>query len=259
LRDSTFTVFGNDDFFVEDECVSGATAGPNCEKQNPSFDWNHGDDQEAIASTWQGWVGPDVAHLGVDGRVWTDHTDAEPTLMTLAGLRSDYLSDGRPISQIIDRRSAPRAIASNEFTYDALSSAYKQLNAPFGDFAQDALNISTSAVTKPDAQYQAWDAQLAACQALRQPLATDIDRMLNGASFGGGFNARAAWSDLLGAEVLLRDIQHLEHAPFPPSHTVCSNGRHGGGNEGFGGPGSSDPHRSPGRGSDRGHTHKRGR
>ena len=106
-------------------------------------------------------------------------------------------------------------------------------------------------MTKPDTQYQAWDAQLAACQALRQPLATDIDRMLSSASFGGRFDTRAAWSDLLQAGALLRDVQSLEHAPFPPSHTVCSTRRYGGRNGGSRGPWRS--------GFDRGHTHKRGR
>lgn len=107
--------------------------------------------------------------------------------------------------------------------------------------------------TYSDAQYQAWDTQLAACQALRQPLATDIDRMLSGASFGGGFDTRAAWSDLLRAEVLLRDVQGLEHAAVPPSHIVCSTRRNG-----ARGPWSSGSHRSPRWGSDRG-AHKRGR
>jgi hypothetical protein len=82
--------------------------------------------------------------------------------------------------------------------------------------------------------------------------------MLNGASFGGGFDTRAAWSDLLQAEVLLRDVQGLEHAPFPPSHIVCSTSRYGDRDGGFRGPSSSGAHRSPGWGSDRG-AHKRGR
>ena len=224
LRDPTFTVFGNDDFYFQDYCVSGSTSGPDCYEQNPEYDWNHGDDQEAIASTWQGWVGPGVAHLGVDNRVWTDHTDAEPTLMTLTGLKSDYLSDGRPISQIIDRSATPRAIADNEWTYDALSSAYKQLNAPFGEFGQDALSVSTNAVTEPDSEYEAWDAQLTACQSLRQPLATGIDELLNGASFAGRFNEFTALSDLFQAQRLLRDIQELKHSSTPPSRTVCFGG-----------------------------------
>jgi hypothetical protein len=222
LRDPTFTVFGNDDLYFQDYCVSGATPGPNCYQQNPAYDWNHGDDQPAIASTWQGWVGPDVAHLGVDNRVWTDHTDAEPTLMTLTGLKSDYLSDGRPISQIVDRQATPRAIADNELIYDALSTAYKQLQAPFGKFGQDALSVSTRGVTEADPEYEAWDAQITVCQNLRQPLATNIDELLNGASFAGRLDARTALSDLFQADALLRDIQELKGSTIPPSHTVCS-------------------------------------
>ena len=40
LRDPTFTVFGNDDFYFQDYCVSGATSGPDCYQQNPEYDWN---------------------------------------------------------------------------------------------------------------------------------------------------------------------------------------------------------------------------
>jgi hypothetical protein len=222
LRDPTFTLFGNDDFYFQDYCVSGATSGPDCSKQNPGYAWNHGDDQEAIASTWQGWVGPGVAHLGSDDSVWTDRTDVEPTLLTLTGLKSDYLSDGRPISQILSRQATPPAIAGNELIYDALSSAYKQLNAPFGEFAQDALGVSTGAATEPNAEYEAWDGQLTACQNLRQPLATEIDELMNGASFAGKFNVLNASLDLLQAESLLRDIEQLKGSATPPSRTICS-------------------------------------
>jgi len=248
LRDPSFTLFGNDDFYFEDACVhptpTGPDSGPDCYLQSPAYDWNHGDDQSVIASTWQGWVGPDVAHLGVDSHVWTDHTDAEPTLMTLAGLKSDYLSDGRPISQIISRQATPRAIGANELTYDALSSAYKQLQAPFGEFGQDALNISTNGVKESDTEYQAWDAQLTACQNLRQPLATNIDELLNGASFNDSFSERTAISDLFQADALLRDIQALKHSPTPPSHTVCSSTSQGFGGWG-GGPWGLSSHGHP--------------
>jgi hypothetical protein len=122
----------------------------------------------------------------------------------------------------MDRQATPRAIRDNELTYDALSSAYKQLNAPFGEFGQDTLSVSTKGVTEPDPEYQAWDAQLAACQNLRQPLATGIDELLNGASFADSFNARTAWSDLFEAQALLRDIRELKGSSAPPSRTVCS-------------------------------------
>ncbi|HEX4108255.1 MAG TPA: hypothetical protein VHX88_08995 [Solirubrobacteraceae bacterium] len=142
--------------------------------------------------------------------------------MTLTGLKSDYVSDGRPISQILDRQATPPAIAANEQLYDDLSSAYKQLNAPFGEFGQDALNISTKAVTEPNSEYQAWDAQLNGCQSLRQPVATQIDEMLNGASFAGRFDAFTASSELSLAQALLSDIQELKSSSTPPSHGLCS-------------------------------------
>ena len=77
-------------------------------------------------------------------------------------------------------------------------------------------------MTEPDSEYEAWDAQLTACQSLRQPLATGIDELLNGASFAGKFNEFTALSDLFQAQRLLRDIQELKHSSTPPSRTVCS-------------------------------------
>jgi hypothetical protein len=142
--------------------------------------------------------------------------------MTLTGLTSDYLSDGRPISQIISHAATPPAIAANEKSYNALSSAYKQLNAPFGAFAQDALGVSTKGVTDSDSEYQEWDAQLTACQNLRQPLATDIDQLLNGASFAGSYDTGTAQSDLTQAKALLSQMKRLSSSSTPPSKTVCS-------------------------------------
>jgi hypothetical protein len=57
---------------------------------------------------------------------------------------------------------------------------------------------------------------------LRQPLATGIDELLNGAAFGGGFNEFTALSDLFQAQRLLRDIRELRFFSAPPSRTVCS-------------------------------------
>ena len=80
---------------------------PGCLKQNAGFAWNHGDDQPEIASTWQGWVGPDVQNLGVDASLWTDHPDARPTLLSLLGLSDDYTEDGRAIAQIMTPAATP--------------------------------------------------------------------------------------------------------------------------------------------------------
>ena len=118
-RTPTFTLFGNDDFFFQSVCsnvgaAQGATPapvtdqGPGCPAQGAGFAWNHGDIQPQIATTWQGWVGPGIANLGQTSRIWTDHADARPTLMTLLGLRDDYTWDGRAIEQILDHGGAGR-------------------------------------------------------------------------------------------------------------------------------------------------------
>jgi len=226
LRLPTFTLFGNDDFFFEDSCVSGANPDAGCWKQNAGFAWNHGDDQPEIASTWQGWVGPDVKNLGVDGTLWTDHPDARPTLLSLVGLSDDYTEDGRAISQIMTSGATPAAIAADPSDYDSLSAAYKQLDAPFGEFGRDSLMVSTKAVSTAssnDATYQAWDAQLAACQALRTPLVSQIDTLLHGAAFDPQFVIDPITAQSLGAQAdqLITDIVQLNADATPPNYDLC--------------------------------------
>ena len=136
--------------------------GPGCPAQGNGFAWNHGDIQPQIATTWQGWVGPGIANLGQTSRIWTDHTDARPTLMTLLGLRDDYTWDGRAIEQILDQahggwRSVGRGSHAGDgdasrFLLDALGAAYKQLDAPFGSFGLDTLDADTSALAGTSAE-----------------------------------------------------------------------------------------------------------
>ena len=226
LRLPTFTLFGNDDFFFEDECPSGANPDPGCFKQNPGFAWNHGDDQPDIASTWQGWVGPGVQNLGVDASLWTDHPDARSTLLTLLGLKDDYADDGRAISQIMTPAAAPAPIKADPAGYDALSAAYKQLDAPFGEFGRDSLTVSTRAVatsSRDDDAYRAWDAQLAACQTVRTPLVAQIDALLNNAAFRSGFtiNPIIVQSLTQQANDLVTDMRQLNGDSTPPRLNVC--------------------------------------
>jgi len=231
LRTPTFTLFGNDDFFFEDQfdypCPgSGTNPDPGCATQEPGFAWNHGDDQPAIASTWQGWVGPGIANLGTDASVWTDHTDARPTLLSLVGLRDDYTEDGRAISQIMTSPATPAGIASDPADYDALSAAYKQLDAPFGEFALDGLAVSSGAVatsSSGDAVYKAWDAQLAACEALRTPLAGTIDGDLWDAAFQPAYTIDVTAFQALTAQAdtLISDMHALRGISLPPDYLLC--------------------------------------
>ena len=85
-RTPSFTGFADPNYFL----FAGA---PNCNAacvtENPAFAWNHGDVSPDINTTWLGIVGPGVRQLGVDGKIWSDHTDIRPTMLVLLGLKDD--------------------------------------------------------------------------------------------------------------------------------------------------------------------------
>jgi hypothetical protein len=65
---------------------------------------------------------------------------------------------------------------------------YKQLNAPFGDFAQAALTVSTVALASSapgDATYTALEGTIAQWTANRDAIASQIRGMLDDAAFSG--------------------------------------------------------------------------
>ncbi len=234
-RTPTFTMFGDPDFFFQTSCASvgaqqGQTPapvtdkGPGCPAQGPGFAWNHGDVQPEIATTWQGWVGPGVRALGQTGAVWTDHTDARPTLMSLLGLRDDYDWDGRAISEITDSAALPAPIAADPADFQALSAAYKQLNAPFGRLALAALHYDTAALATSspgDFAYQAASVQLGACATMRDVLALQIRSVLQGAETDGrAIDPERAHALTARANALMNAAEALESGGTP-NYTAC--------------------------------------
>ncbi|MGO9955279.1 MAG: hypothetical protein ACLP50_04775 [Solirubrobacteraceae bacterium] len=202
-RTPTFTLFGNPDFYFQSECTylgsdQGRTPapvtdeGPGCPAEDSGYAWNHGDVQSEIANTWQGWVGPGIANLGLNSAIWTDHTDVRPTLMTLLGLRDDYTWDGRAIEQMIDggqdRGGGPgRGRGGDRELLIRLGNIYKQLDAPFGEFGLDTLSADTAALASDsggDATYLATDQQLQTCESSRSALVARIQAALAGVETG---------------------------------------------------------------------------
>ena len=157
-REPTLTLFGDPSFYFQSSCDTGASTQPGCPLQGNGFAWNHGDIQPEIATTWQGWVGPGIKNLGETSSVWTDHTDARPTMMTVLGLHDDYSWDGAAIAQIIGsthsgwdwwshgESALPWSIRVDERDYEDLAAAYKQLDAPFGEFGLGTLDADTTAL-----------------------------------------------------------------------------------------------------------------
>ncbi len=111
---------------------------------NPAFAWMHGGIQPEIAQTWLGFVGPGVKKGGIDDKTWTDHTDVRPTMLALLGLEDDYTHDGRVIVGQLHSSALPWPIKANPDAYQRLATAYKQLNAPFGNLSMASIKCSTA-------------------------------------------------------------------------------------------------------------------
>ena len=132
--------------------------------------------QEEIGNTWVGFVGPGVAHEGVDAKTFTDHTNVRPTILALLGLQDDYQHDGRVLTEALNNSAVPPKLHSPLIT--TLAETYEQLNAPFGRFGEDTLAASTKGVVSGtgtnDAKYTAIEAAIKALTTQRDALARKI-------------------------------------------------------------------------------------
>ncbi len=212
LRTPTFTLFADPDWFfftsgTPATCATQAACAFIPARTPQSFAWNHGDIQDEIASTWIGYVGPGVQQLGAYGGSWTDHTDIRPTMLSLLGLKDDYVHDGRVVSEILQPWAGPAGLRVHRGTYVRLSAAYKQLNASFGQFAMDTLRISTRALASgssgDDSTYTNLEATITSLTNERDSLASTIKGTLTDAAFNG------AQLDEQRAQALIRQVNDL--------------------------------------------------
>ena len=161
LRTPTYSLFPKPDYYF-------STAGPNVGINN-GFAYNHGYYSPNIDITWSALVGPGVTARGVDGPApaagnqpadpnstrtvpqastagtWVEETDLRPTLLHLTGLKDDYQSDGRVISQALTCPSS--ALRGTE----DLAAAYQQLNSSVGPFATNTLIADSAALASGSA------------------------------------------------------------------------------------------------------------
>jgi hypothetical protein len=187
-RVPTFTMFGNDNYFNQ---TSSAKTGkgkdcsqpPACVSEETGFAWNHGDFQKQITRTWFGMVGPGVAKQGRDDTVFSDHTDLRPTVLTLVGLKDDYVHDGRVLVENLERHALPDSLSDSLFDYIRLAQAYKQINATKGPVSVNSLVAANRAITSDDATYAKFLAKIGAITSERDALASQMIALLNGAAF----------------------------------------------------------------------------
>jgi hypothetical protein len=196
-RTPSFTMFGNPDYFFQTTKGSlplapqDCGANPSlCVAQGNAFAWNHGDVQQEIVQTWFGMVGPGVRQQGRDDSVFSDHTDLRPTLLLLAGLKDDYISDGRVLIEKLQPGVLPGTIDPvidiKKSDFIQLAQVYKQLNAPLGQLGKSSLALATQAITGPDTTYAFYLSQIGPITTQRDQLAAQIKQVLNAAEFGNG-------------------------------------------------------------------------
>lgn len=227
LRTPTFTDFANPAYFYETgTCPSGSTT-PGCPEVSDAFAWNHGGDQPEVDTTWVGYVGPTVRHLGQTDDIWTDHTDTRPTMLTLLGLPSDYAQDGAATTQVMDSRAIPPDLRHHVDQYEKLAASYEQLDAAVGEFGHDSEIVSTTASESSspgDWVYRGFNSQLADCLAARNSVASQISAAINGAVFSSNGIQHSRLGRLQQqSQTLISDMRSLSKLSVPPGLPVCGN------------------------------------
>ena len=188
-RTPNFVLFGNDDYFLS---ASGHTSplctpannSASCFSEGAGFAWNHGDFQNQITHTWLGMVGPGVLNRGRFDRVFTDHTDVRPTILSLAHLKDDYAHDGRVIFEVLDEDALPDALVDHQDVLSKLAEAYKQINAPRGALGQLTLRLSTLGLGSSPTVYNQVEQQIVDITNKRNAIAGQMISILEGAAFG---------------------------------------------------------------------------
>jgi hypothetical protein len=207
-RTPTFVYFADPDFFL----TAGRTAVTctplaSCSDEQPGFNWSHGDYQEQITKTWLGMVGPGVRAGGKTARIFSDHTDIRPTVLSLAGLTDDYAHDGRVLFEVLEGAAVPRAVREHEATLSRLASAFKSINAPVGELGRKTLKLSTDALAGSDATFADLEQSINDITARRNAIADRMIAVLEAVSFHGApVDVGEAESLIAAANDLIRSV-----------------------------------------------------
>jgi hypothetical protein len=218
-RTPTFTMFARPDYYVTATCSGGFNSAPppvyapKCVLEQPAFAWLHGNVQQDISTTWLGLVGPGVEKRGIDNTTWSDHTDIRPTMLSVLGLKDDYVHDGRTLLEDLSPSVLPASVTLHRGTLIRLGQMYKQLNAPVAGLGLATLAISTTALesnSSGDATYTQLESQLQSIGTQRDALASQVIAALEGAEYNGqAIDEGAAQSLIAQGQALLNRVNTL--------------------------------------------------
>ena len=187
-RTPNFVLFANPDYFFTDSFPTVACGTPtsSCFTETRNFAWNHGDFQTDITRTWLGLAGPGVREAGRTGRIFSDHTDIRPTMMSLAHLKDDYAHDGRVLFEVLKEEALPDSLRDNQRLLSRLAESYKQINAPLGKLGRRTLTgLSTRALKGDDTTYAALEDKIVDLTNRRNKIAGEMIEVLENAAFHG--------------------------------------------------------------------------
>jgi hypothetical protein len=205
------------------------------------FAWDHGYYSPDIDITWVGFAGPHVARRGLVGpdpshgptataagqnglptltvpqaglENWVEETDIRPTLLSLAGLRDDYLSDGTVLGVVTSHRGedGEDEDLGGPFAIDHLADAYKQLNSSVGAFGTFALIADSAALASSsdgDQTFTRVQTELTALADRRDALAQSIKETLDQAQHGHHVSPVVVTIETVQANVLIVQAQQL--------------------------------------------------
>jgi len=240
-RTPTLAEFAKPDYYLQqgsatcNASVTGSSASDypaDCVSVDDGYAWDHGDYAAEINTNYVGFAGPGVLRLGLDGSgpadgpnsagadsgqqtvvgtslqgPWTDETDIQPTEMYLVGLHTDYIQDGRVITQIV--ADSNRALRDPAVTQ--LGACYKQLNSSVGQFGAYTLTASTAAVgsnAPGDALFKSVNARLTSLDKERDALAIKIKDELYAAE-NWGAPVPGAQGQTASCEAIIGQAKHL--------------------------------------------------
>jgi hypothetical protein len=112
--------------------------------------------------------------------------------MGLLGLRTDYVPDGTAISEVLKGSSSRDGEDESD---SRLATVYRQLNAPYGDFAHSLIVASTKGISSSDAVYLDTEQKIKDLTTARDALAAQMKTALNGVAGGGAGHGESGHGD----------------------------------------------------------------
>jgi hypothetical protein len=133
--------------------------------------------------------------------------------MVLLGLKDDYSSDGRALTEVFSGWARPPA-TNQGGGYVKVAQVYKQINATVGQFGLATLQASTRAIVSgsasDDSTYTNVENQLASLISDRDSLSAQMLSLLEGAEFGGqSISEHQAQSLVAQAQALIAEANAL--------------------------------------------------